>query len=186
MTDMELYERVRQKDQAALEMLYDRYERILYAFVLQLTQDRDLAEEAMQEVFIKLWRGGGIYDETKGKFRSWLFTMSRHVAIDLIRKRKPDLQLEESFAEAIPSPSPSVEAEVEWQEERSQIETAMAGLSAEQQQVVRLMYFQGLSQQKIADTCGIPLGTVKGRIRLALKQLRRHLSRELIGEEVEQ
>ena len=58
MTDLELYERVRKKDKEALEILYDRYERILYAFVLQLTKDRDLAEEAMQEVFIKLWRGG--------------------------------------------------------------------------------------------------------------------------------
>ncbi len=114
MTDLELYERVRQKDKEALETLYDRYERILYAFVLQLTKDRDLAEEAMQEVFIKLWRGGGIYDESKGKFRSWFFTMSRHVAIDLIRKRKPDLQLDESYAKAIPSDSPSVEKEVEW------------------------------------------------------------------------
>lgn len=186
MTDLELYERVRQKDKEALEILYDRYERILYAFVLQLTKNRDLAEEAMQEVFIKLWRGGGIYDESKGKFRSWLFTMSRHVAIDLIRKRKPDLQLDESYAEAIPSESPSVETEVEWQEERAQIETAMATLPAEQQQVVRLMYFQGLSQQKIADACGIPLGTVKGRIRLALRQLRKQLSHEFIGKEVEQ
>lgn len=185
MTDFELYERVQQHDKEALEILYDRYERILYAFVLQLTKDRDLAEEAMQEVFIKLWRGGGVYDESKGKFRSWLFTMSRHVTIDLIRKRKPTLQLDDSYAEAIPSPSASVETEVEWKEERAQIETAMAELPIEQQQVVRLMYFQGLSQQKIADTCGIPLGTVKGRIRLALKQLRQHLSRDLIGKEVE-
>ncbi|TCI69237.1 MULTISPECIES: RNA polymerase sigma factor [Exiguobacterium] len=185
MTDIELYERVRQKDKQALEALYDRYERILYAFVMQLTKDRDLAEEAMQEVFIKLWRGGGVYDDSKGKFKSWLFTMSRHVTIDLIRKRKPDLQLDESYAEAIPAPAPSVETEVEWQEERTQIETAMAELPVEQQQVVRLMYFQGLSQQKIADACGIPLGTVKGRIRLALKQLRRHLSHDLIDKEVE-
>lgn len=185
MTDIELYERVRQKDKQALEALYDRYERILYAFVMQLTKDRDLAEEAMQEVFIKLWRGGDVYDDSKGKFKSWLFTMSRHVTIDLIRKRKPDLQLDESYAEAIPSPAPSVETEVEWQEERTQIETAMAELPTEQQQVVRLMYFQGLSQQKIADACDIPLGTVKGRIRLALKQLRRHLSHDLIDKEVE-
>jgi len=62
----------------------------------------------------------------------------------------------------------------------------MATLPAEQQQVVRLMYFQGLSQKKIADACGIPLGTVKGRIRLALKQLRKQLSHEFIGKEVEQ
>lgn len=185
MTDYELYERVRQKDKQALETLYDRYERILYAFLMQLTQDRDLAEEAMQEVFIKLWRGVGVYDETKGQFRSWLFTMGRNVAIDLIRRRKPDLQLDESYAETIPSTERSVESEVEWQEERTQIETAMAELPAEQQQVVRLMYFQGLSQQKIADACGIPLGTVKGRIRLALKQLRRRLSPDLIDKEVE-
>ncbi|MCC5891687.1 sigma-70 family RNA polymerase sigma factor [Exiguobacterium sp.] len=185
MTDYELYERVRQKDKQALEILYDRYERILYAFMMQLTKDRDLAEEAMQEVFIKLWRGGGVYDESKGKFKSWLFTMGRHVAIDLIRKRKPDLQLDESYAETIPSTDRSVESEVEWQEERAQIETAMAELPTEQQQVVRLMYFNGLSQQKIAVACNIPLGTVKGRIRLALKQLRKHLSHETNDKEVE-
>src|SRR5690606_10647350 len=136
-SDFMLYTRIQQKDKEALEQLYDRYEKILFSFLVKMTEDRDLAEEALQEVFIKVWRGVGEYDESKGKFTSWLFTMSRNAAIDMIRKKKkPSVALEE--AGELVSPASSVEETAEWQEKKEQIQLAVKDLSAEQQKMVQL------------------------------------------------
>jgi RNA polymerase sigma-70 factor (ECF subfamily) len=139
-----------------------------------MTQDRDLAEEALQEVFIKLWRGSGEYNESKGKFTSWLFTMSRNVAIDSIRKRKkPSVPLDE-IGDLVDTGS-TVENQAEWAEEKTQIQIAVQSLSAEQQKMIQLFYFKGYTHENIAEKCGIPLGTVKSRIRLALGKLKKSL-----------
>ncbi|TWT27321.1 RNA polymerase sigma factor [Planomicrobium sp. CPCC 101110] len=173
-SDFTLYGRIQQKDKEALEQLYDRYEKILFSFLVKMTEDPDLAEEALQEVFIKIWRGKGEYNESKGKFTSWLFTMSRNVAIDLIRKRKkPTVPLEE-VGELVNNES-TVEEAAEWQEQKEQIETAVQELSGEQQKMIQLFYFKGYTHEKIASICDIPLGTVKSRIRLALKKLKKSL-----------
>ena len=173
-SDFMLYTRIQQKDKAALEQLYDRYEKILFSFLYKMTADKDLAEEALQEVFIKLWRGIGEYDEGKGKFASWLFTMSRNSAIDLIRKqKKPSVPLEE-IGELVSRES-AVEDKAEWQEQKEQIEAAVSELSGEQQKMIQLFYFKGMTHETISTTCGIPLGTVKSRIRLALNKLKKTL-----------
>lgn len=173
-SDSLLYERVRGKDKAALEELYDRYEKMLFSYLYKMTGDRDLAEEALQEVFIKIWRGTGTYNESKGKFVAWLVTMSRNAAVDLIRKqKKPSVPLDE-VAE-VESTETSVEETVEVKEKREQIHEAVRHLSDEQQKMVDLFYFKGYTHETIAEKCGIPLGTVKSRIRLALKKLKTSL-----------
>lgn len=173
-SDFMLYRQIQDKDKDALEQLYDRYEKILFSFLLKMTEDRALAEEALQEVFIKVWRGIGEYDESKGKFTSWLFTMSRNSAIDLIRKRKkPTVPLEEISNMA--DGDSSVEQKAEWQEQKEQIQTAVERLSAEQQQMIQLFYFKGHTHEAIAEICELPLGTVKSRIRLALSKLKKSL-----------
>src|SRR5690606_12992433 len=114
-SDALLYERVRGKDKAALEELYDRYEKMLFSYLCKMTGDRDIAEEALQEVFVKIWRGTGTYNESKGKFVAWLVTMSRNAAVDLIRKqKKPSVPLDE-VAE-VESTETSVEETVEVKE----------------------------------------------------------------------
>ncbi len=173
-TDILLYTRINDQDKAALEQLYDRYEKILFSFLYKMLEDRDLAEEALQEVFIKIWRGKGVYDESKGKFTSWLFRMAQNTAIDLIRKRKkPSVPIEEAGHMA--STEAPVDEQVEWQEKKGQIETAVQRLSVEQQKMIDLFYFKGYTHETIADMCDIPLGTVKSRIRLALKKLKTSL-----------
>ncbi|TWT07888.1 sigma-70 family RNA polymerase sigma factor [Planococcus sp. CPCC 101016] len=170
-TDTSLYMRINEQDKAALEQLYDRYEKILFSFLYKMLEDRELAEEALQEVFIKIWRGKGVYDESKGKFTSWLFRMAQNTAIDLIRKhKKPTVPIEE--AAQMSSNDAPVDQQVEWQEKKGQIETAVQRLSAEQQKMIDLFYFKGHTHETIADMCDIPLGTVKSRIRLALKKLK--------------
>jgi RNA polymerase sigma factor (sigma-70 family) len=173
-SDFMLYTRIQQKEKAALEQLYDRYEKILFSFLYKMTEDRDLAEEALQEVFIKLWRGKGEYDESKGKFTSWLFTMSRNSAIDLIRKqKKPSVPLDE-IGDLV-SPETAVEELAEWQEQKDQIQEAVSELSSEQQKMIQLFYFKGMTHETISTMCDIPLGTVKSRIRLALSKLKKTL-----------
>lgn len=173
-TDTSLYLRVSEQDKAALEQLYDRYEKILFSFLYKMLEDRGLAEEALQEVFIKIWRGKGVYDESKGKFTSWLFRMAQNTAIDLIRKhKKPSVPIEEA-AQMVSNDKP-VDEQVEWQEKQEQIQTAVQRLSAEQQKMIDLFYFKGHTHETIAEMCDIPLGTVKSRIRLALKKLKTSL-----------
>jgi RNA polymerase sigma factor (sigma-70 family) len=172
--DVELYQQVQQGDKQALEALYDRYEKLLYSFSYRVTGQKELSEEVVQEVFIKLWTKKGIYDKSKGKFSSWLLTVARNTSIDMIRKRKESTYTMEE-RDSIHSNTPSTEDLVEWKEEGTYLRQAVSLLGEDQQKMIDLFYFKGLSQQKIADSCQIPLGTVKGRLRLALQHLRKNL-----------
>jgi RNA polymerase sigma factor (sigma-70 family) len=174
-SDADLYEQIRSKNKEALEVLYDRYERILFSFLFKMTEDHGLAEEAMQEVFLKIWKGTGEYDESKGKFTSWLFTMARNSAIDIIRKKKAKQSVPLDEIELLVSEDKSVEEKAEWHEEKARVQEAISQLSDEQSGMIQLMYFKGYTQQKISEDYDIPLGTVKSRIRLALKNLKKSL-----------
>jgi RNA polymerase sigma factor (sigma-70 family) len=176
--DKILYLKVLEKDKRALETIYEKYEKLLFSFSIRMTQDHTLAEEVVQEVFIKLWRGIGVYDESKGKFSSWLLTVTRNSAIDLIRKRKRDTTVELDDRDSIQSTDDSVEDQVEWQEEGTALRKAVSTLKEDQQKIIDLVYFKGHTQQKISEECNIPLGTVKGRLRLALKHIKTYLESE--------
>jgi RNA polymerase sigma factor (sigma-70 family) len=176
--DKELYVKVLEKDKSALEQLYIRYEKLLYSFSYRMTRDPAFAEEVTQEVFIKVWRGIGSYDDSKGKFSSWLLTIARNTAIDLIRKRKREDVLEFEDRDSLQSSDESVEDQVEWKEEGTLLRKAVSTLKEEQQKMINLFYFKGFTQQKISEECNIPLGTVKGRLRLALKHIKTYLDDE--------
>ncbi|MGP1909806.1 RNA polymerase sigma factor [Metabacillus sp. JX24] len=176
--DAILYERILRKDKDALEAMYDRYEKLLYSFAFRITHDHTLAEEVLQDVFMKLWHGNRVYDSSKGKFTSWLLTVTRNQAIDLIRKHKKTDTVEILEKDSVSTPEQSVEHEVEWMEKGEILREAVAKLKKDQQQMIELFYFKGFTQQKISDVYQIPLGTVKGRIRLALKHLRSMLEKE--------
>lgn len=178
--DIELYTRLQAKDKRALELLYERYEKLLFSFSYKITGRRDLSEEIVQDVFLKIWTKPGMYDETKGKFSSWILTIARYTAIDCLRK-KDENHVELDDRDSLKTPGPSVEEVTEWKEKRDEIRAAISQLAIEQQQIVELFYFKGLSQQKIADKFQIPLGTVKGRIRLALKHLQNKIGQNKEG-----
>ncbi|WP_349408425.1 RNA polymerase sigma factor [Pseudalkalibacillus sp. SCS-8] len=172
--DTELYERVIRQDKKALELLYERYEKLLFSFAYRMTKRKELSEEIVQEVFIKLWTKPGIYDQSKGKFSSWLLTVTRNTSIDqLRRKNEQNYEIEER--DSLQENEPSIEEQIEWKEEGRRLQKAMKFLAKEQKEIVELFYFKGLSQSKIAEVFQIPLGTVKGRLRLALKHLRKDL-----------
>ncbi|RCW76882.1 RNA polymerase sigma factor [Saliterribacillus persicus] len=169
--DLELYSQIQAGDQRALEQLYDRYEKLVYSFAYRMVKQEALAEEIVQEVFMKIWTKKGVYQEKKGKLSSWILTITRNTSIDIIRKNKITTHTFEEW-DSLKSDQTETEDIVLWKEKKEKLKIAVRELSEDQQQIVQLFYFKGFSQQKIANTCSIPLGTVKGRIRLALKHLK--------------
>ncbi|GGD24341.1 MULTISPECIES: RNA polymerase sigma factor [Pontibacillus] len=174
--DYDLYQKVLTGDKHALEKIYDKYEKLLYSFAYKTCGQKEMSEEVMQEVFIKIWTQKATYDETKGKFSSWIITIARYTAIDVLRKKEnQNYALDEEW-DAPNEKEPSVEDLVEWKERGSMIREAMKHLPKEQKKIVMLFYFKGLTQQRIAEHLDISLGTVKSRIRLALKRLKKELA----------
>jgi RNA polymerase sigma-70 factor (ECF subfamily) len=163
--------RLRAGDASALEELYDRYGRLAYSLAYRITGEAQLAEECAQDTFLQLWRRASDFDVRRGSLPTWLFAIARNRAIELVRRRA---RTPEPAAEVDPGVDPAADpAEVVAAADESQrLAAAMAGLPAEQLEVLQLAYFDGLSQTEIAERVGVPLGTVKGRVRLALERLR--------------
>jgi RNA polymerase sigma factor (sigma-70 family) len=175
-TDELLIQKIANRDSAALEQLYDRYERRIYSFVYRIVKDAMAAEEVVQELFIRVWNSAERLDtgEAAGKISSWMFTIARNLSVDWIRKqgRKPLEASEDGVLERVAA-SKSTEQEVEHKMLGEQMQEALRELNEEQKQVVDLIYFKGYTQQEVSLNQDIPLGTVKSRVRLALKQLRK-------------
>ena len=157
-------------DAVALRELYDRYGKVIYSFAYRLTQDATLSEECVQDVFVALWRRAADFDPTRAKLTTWLFVVARNRAIELGRQknRRPELRDDLEPVGSEPDPADRVTAA----DESQRVAEAMAELPDDQLAVLRLSYFDGLSHSEIAEVIGIPLGTVKGRMRLALERLR--------------
>jgi RNA polymerase sigma factor (sigma-70 family) len=162
--------RVAGGDAVALRELYDRYGRVVYSFAYRLTGDATLSEECVQDVFVALWRRAADFDPKRARLTTWLFTVARNRAIDLGRQkaRRPELRDDLETTESAPDTADLVAVA----DESQRLAEAMAELPEEQLAVLRLAYFDGLSHAEIAELIGIPLGTVKGRVRLALERLR--------------
>ncbi|WP_141504202.1 RNA polymerase sigma factor [Paenibacillus luteus] len=175
-TDELLIQKIANRDSAALEQLYDRYERQIYSFVYRIVKDAMAAEEVVQELFIRVWNSAERLDtgEAAGKISSWMFTIARNLSVDWIRKqgRKPLEASEEGVLERVAA-FKSTEQEVEHKMLGEQMQEALRELNEDQKQVVDLIYFKGYTQQEVSLNQDIPLGTVKSRVRLALKQLRK-------------
>jgi RNA polymerase sigma-70 factor (ECF subfamily) len=157
-------------DAVALKELYDRYGRVVYSFAFRLTNDTTLSEECVQDVFVALWRRAADFDPTRAKLTTWLFVVARNRAIELGRQkaRRPELRDELEPAGSAPDPADLVATA----DEAQRVAEALAELPEDQLAVLRLSYFDGLSHAEIAELIGLPLGTVKGRMRLALQRLR--------------
>ena len=180
--DLELLAKISEKDRQALAELYDRYGRRVFALAVRMLNDPVGSEEVTQDVFMSVWRRGASYTSKKGKFTTWLFSIAHNRTIDELRKRKPDRSRENTDIDDhlnIQSSDISPADAAVAQSEYLQIRAAMEKLPVEQKHVVDLSYFKGLTQTEIAMKTGQPLGTVKTRMRLALKKLRTALSAEI-------
>lgn len=178
--DEQLIGRLAAGDTAALDALYGRYANVVFALALRIVADRQVAEEILQEVFLRAWQRAGTYRGARGRVVPWLLGIGHNLAIDELRRRRrrPQMVAEreregtavEASALAAPGPEPHEEAWIGVR--RAQMETALKHLPAVQRTVIVLAYFEGYTQSEIAARLGEPLGTVKTRLRLGLHKLR--------------
>jgi RNA polymerase sigma-70 factor (ECF subfamily) len=179
MSDLELLASIGRSDRDALAALYDRYGRRVFSLAARILSDPVASEEITQDVFLNIWRRSASYSPDKGKFTTWLFSIAHNRTIDELRRRRRDRNRDnDDVAEHLDmisadiSPDDSAVAQSEY----SMVREALKVLPPEQRAVVDLAYFRGLTQVEIAAKTGQPLGTVKTRMRLALKKLRDALS----------
>ncbi len=182
LNDESLVRLIAQARAEALGVLYDRYSRLVFGLALNSVGDPATAEEITQDVFVRVWQRARQYHADRGKVSTWLTSITRHRAIDQLRRRgsRPE-QHSVTWAELPPGAEPSVngpEQAAALAADSDRVRSAMAQLSDEQKQVLALAYFQGLTQSQIAESLGLPLGTVKTRIRLGMQKLREMLQEE--------
>jgi RNA polymerase sigma-70 factor (ECF subfamily) len=182
LADEDLMPLVNRKDPHAFEVFYDRHARAAYSLAYRIVGDRNAAEEVSQEAFLSIWRSGARFDRARGSVRSWLLGVVRNRAIDALRRAAggpPRLDADDEAAlEARPAPE-LTEAEALRRETSREVRGALGALPAEQSRVLELAYFGGFSQTEIAKMLEMPLGTVKGRMRLGLEKIRASLAEGL-------
>lgn len=173
-----MVQQVARNSESALQELYDGTSRMVYGMALRILADTSAAEDIMMEVYLQVWRTAASYDPVRGTVLSWLVTLVRSRAIDALRARKARrAELEDTLDDVVglhdsrPNPElASVEAG-----QASLLRKAMAALSSDQREAIQLAYFLGLSHSEVAKRTGLPLGTVKTRIRVGMMHLRESL-----------
>ncbi len=184
--DERLVTRVAAGDRRAFEALYDRYAATVFGLALKMLGDREVAEDAVQEIFWRVWRRLGSFDRSRA-FAPWLFGIAHNYCIDELRRRKvrPQQVYEDDdhpILSGIPDDTDIGETAI-LTEQRQVVRSALEQLPEEQRQALLLAYFGGLTQQEIAAQLGNPLGTVKTRMRLGLQKLRALLQGQTLVEE---
>ncbi|WP_354062073.1 sigma-70 family RNA polymerase sigma factor [Devosia sp. 2618] len=159
------------KDRSALAALFGLYGPRVKSMMLKLGASDALAEDLVQETFLTVWRKAALYSNQRGAASTWIFTIARNLRIDQLRRQsnKPYEDLEKV---TLASDAPLGSVMIEQQQVIERVTKALALLPQEQQQVVQLSFIQDMPHAQIAETVGIPLGTVKSRLRLAYERLR--------------
>lgn len=178
--DMSLLERIVAADQAALGELYDRYSRLMYGVILRIVRERAEAEEVLQEVFVQVWTRAQSYDASLGSPAGWLVRIARNRAID--RRRANNARVAPADIAAVePVAAADPEASATSGERQRRVAHALAALPRQQRELIELAYFLGLTQSELARRFGLPLGTVKTRMRTGMLALREQFQQMMIG-----
>jgi RNA polymerase sigma-70 factor (ECF subfamily) len=161
-------------DEAALAELYDRFGRVAYGLALRIIRDAALAEDAVQDAFLTAWRTAVSFDPGRGTTSTWLLTLVHRRAVDVVRReerrRADPLETDPSAG------GDSTDETAEVREQRRRVQAALTHLTPPERQALELAYYGGLSQSELAERLGVPLGTVKSRMFVALGKLRDLLS----------
>jgi RNA polymerase sigma-70 factor (ECF subfamily) len=173
LADEDLISLVQTKDAQAFAVLYDRHGRTAYSLAYRMMGERQAAEDLVQDAFLKLWRGASSYRPERGSVRSWLLAIVHNQAIDQLRSSASRRRTQEKVEASAPRFQPSEAFAESWRNaQREQIREALKSLPEEQLKVLELAYFSGYTHVEIAELMGLPLGTVKGRMRLGLKKVK--------------
>ena len=175
MSDEELVAAIGRRDERAVAALYDRYGGLAYSLAYRILEDRGAAEDVVQDAFVSAWRRAVSFQPGRGSVRTWLLSIVHHRAIDRLRgtpgRARRDGTLDEAQVDRV------VAVEDPWREvettlQRDALKRGLATLPEEQRRTIELAYFGGYTQTEIAGVMGVPVGTVKGRIRIGLQKLR--------------
>lgn len=164
-----LLARIERGEPAALGLLYDLYKRPICSVARRLLRDTDAAQDVVQDVFVAIWQGASSYDAARGSVRTWILALAHHKSVDALRRRR--LRATAPLDEATADDGDVVD-EALCRLTGTQVRGALRGLTQIQRQVLVLAYYGGYSQQEIANRLGVPLGTVKTRMRDGLIKLR--------------
>jgi RNA polymerase sigma-70 factor (ECF subfamily) len=183
LADEDLMPLVERKDPRAFEIVYDRHGGAAFSLAYRMVGNRTAAEDITQEAFLSLWRSGARYDRARGSVRTWLLGIVRNRAIDLLRRevmQAPAISFNDEIS-ADKRPSSPVETDVEAlrREAAREVRGVLRELPGDQMRVIELAYFGGLTHSQIADMLGMPLGTVKGRMRLGMEKIRTRLAEQV-------
>ncbi len=175
--DQELALRLQRREPDAMRDLYDRFGRLAYSVILSIVRDAAIAEDLVQETFLRVWNRAQAFEAGRGALGPWLLAIARNRAIDHIRSVSSRMERNsfEFDAREHPSMFVDMERDVFNTDHARIIRAAIAKLNPNQQKVIELAYYEGLSQTEMAERMGEPLGTVKTWVRSALKHLRDEL-----------
>jgi len=167
--DEALLARVAQSDPGAFEALYDRYSGPVYSLAAGILRDAVLAQEVAQDVFLAIWRGAREFDARRGSARAWILSVAHHKSVDVIRRSRRNLTV--PLSDTITGEADVIEA-AQARVDAGHVRQALQALSVEQRAAIVLAYYGGYTQREIAQRLGVPLGTIKTRMRDGLLRLR--------------
>lgn len=160
---------LKDEDKRAIPLIYENYSNTLYGVILKVTNNEALAEDALQETFIKVWRYAKKYDASKAKLFTWLYRIARNTAIDKLRshnlKFKKEIQITDSNVHRLPAMSLN--------QDTIDLKKHVATLETKYQIVLKALFFEGMTQQEASDELEIPLGTIKSRLKIGLRELKK-------------
>lgn len=160
-------------DAEAFAALYDRHSRAAFSLAYRMMGERQAAEDLTQEAFIKVWRGAASYRVGRGSVRTWILSIVHNRGIDQLRSRASRRRTQDKVEASAPTSEPSEAFAEAWRNsQREQVREALNTLPQEQLEILELAYFSGYTHVEIAERLDLPLGTVKGRMRLGLRKIR--------------
>jgi RNA polymerase sigma factor (sigma-70 family) len=172
-TEAELLAGLQSHDEQAFSYLYDRYSKALFSIILPIIPQQEIAEDVLQEVFLKIWQNIKSYDASKGRLYTWMLNIARNQSIDRTRSKEFNNRTKTTeLSETVYNDRQTVEAGID----DVGLKKTLSNLPEENRKLLELTYFQGYTQEEISKLLNIPLGTVKTRIRATIIQLRKILS----------
>lgn len=168
-TEQRIIQLLQRNDKYALNLLYENYSDSLYGAILKVTRNEEIAEDALQETFIKVWKNAQKYDPAKAKLFTWLFRIARNTAIDKLRsfnnRFHKEVQIDKSNVYILPGTSLNQDV--------LDIKEHVGRLEEKYQIVLNALFFEGMTQQEASDELEIPLGTIKSRLKIGLRELKK-------------
>jgi RNA polymerase sigma-70 factor (ECF subfamily) len=173
LADEDLISLVEAADAEAFATLYDRHSRAAFSLAYRMMGERQASEDLAQDAFLKVWRSASSYRAERGSVRTWILSIVHNRGIDQIRSQASRRRTQEEIEASAPRSQPSEAFAETWKNsQREQVREALGTLPPEQLKILELAYFSGYTHMEISDLLDLPLGTVKGRMRLGLKKIR--------------